>query len=64
MGKERVKGTKPNGVYQVNQKTGELSYKGQYGGTASNPGRGRKALQNTIRTSGARQAARARQAGL
>ena len=64
MGKEKVKGTRPNGVYQINQRTGELSYKGQYGGTARNPERGRQALQNTIRTSGARQAARARQAGL
>ena len=61
---EAVKGTKPNGVYNVNQRTGRLEYRGQYGGSASNPSRGRASMQNSIRTSGARQAARARRAGL
>ena len=45
---EAPKGTKPNGVYQIDQKTGQLKYKGQY------PGKGQDALQNSIRTSGAR----------
>ena len=61
---EVVKGTRSNGVYNVNQRTGKLEYRGQYGGTASNPSRGRASLQNSIRTSGARQAARGRRAGL
>ena len=61
---ETVKGTRPNGVYSVNQNTGRLQYRGQYGGTARNPEGGRAALQQAIRTSGARQAARTRRAGL
>ena len=61
---EVVKGTRPNGVYNVNQRTGRLEYRGQYGGSASNPARGRASIQNSIRTSGARQAARSRRAGL
>lgn len=55
---ETVKGTRRNGVYSVNQTTGRLQYRGQYGGE------GGRALRNTIRTVGARQAARRRQAGL
>ena len=55
---EVVKGTKANGVYKVNQNTGKLTYEGQY------TGRGQESIQNSIRTSGARQAARRRRAGL
>lgn len=55
---ETVKGTRRNGVYSVNQTTGRLQYRGQYGGE------GGRALRNTIRTVGARQAARGRRAGL
>lgn len=61
---ETVKGTRPNGVYSVNQNTGRLQYRGQYGGTARNPEGGRAALQNSIRTVGARQTRRSRRAGL
>lgn len=61
---ETVKGTRRNGVYSVDQNTGRLTYRGQYGGTARNPEGGRRALQNTIRTSGARQAARSARAGI
>ena len=55
---EAVKGTRRNGVYSIDQNTGRLQYRGQYGGE------GGRALRNTIRTVGARQAARARRAGL
>lgn len=55
---ETVKGTRPNGVYSVNQNTGRLQYRGQYGGEGS------RAIRNAIRTVGARQAARTRRAGL
>lgn len=55
---ETVKGTRTSGVYSVNQTTGRLEYRGQYGGS------GGRALRNNIRTVGARQAARARRAGL
>lgn len=49
---ETVKGTRSNGVYKVNQRTGEVTYEGQYGG------RGSQAIRNSIRTVGARTAAR------
>lgn len=49
---ETVKGTRSNGVYKVNQRTGQISYEGQYGG------RGRESIRNSIRTVGARTAAR------
>lgn len=52
MARETVKGTRQNGVYKVNQRTGEMSYEGQYGG------RGSQSIRNSIRTVGARQAAR------
>lgn len=41
-----------NAVYKVNQRTGEVTYEGEYGG------RGGQSIRNSIQTVGARQAAR------